>query len=96
MVRAGFDYLIDKHWGWNVDLKKRWLRPNWDGTLANGTAITGKVNLDPWLIGPGITYKFWIDGQHSAITGPMPIGPVLWLCFLASPLPLCSRERGGC
>ena len=58
MVRVGFDYLIDKHWGWNVDLKQRRLRPNWGGTLANGTAITGKVNLDPWLIRTGITYKF--------------------------------------
>jgi outer membrane protein len=58
VVQVGFDYMIDKHWGWNVDLKKLWLRPNWDGTLANGTPITGKVNLDPWLIATGITYKF--------------------------------------
>lgn len=58
VVQVGFDYMIDKHWGWNVDLKKLWLRPNWDGTLANGTPITGQVKLDPWLIGTGITYKF--------------------------------------
>jgi len=57
-VQFGFDYMIDRHWGFNVDVKKLWLRPNWDGTLANGTPITGKVNLDPWLIGTGITYKF--------------------------------------
>jgi outer membrane protein len=58
VVQVGFDYMIDKHWGWNVDVKKLWLRPGWDGTLASGAAITGKVNLDPWLIGTGITYKF--------------------------------------
>jgi len=58
VVQVGFDYMIDKHWGWNVDVKKLWLRPNWDGTLANGTPITGKVTLDPWLVGTGITYKF--------------------------------------
>ena len=26
--------------------------------VAGGAALTGKVNLDPWLIGTGITYKF--------------------------------------
>ncbi|MBX9710624.1 MAG: OmpW family protein [Xanthobacteraceae bacterium] len=57
VVQVGFDYMVDRHWGWNVDVKKLWLRPNWDGT--NGvTPISGKVNLDPWLIGTGITYKF--------------------------------------
>ena len=58
VLQFGFDYMIDKHWGWNVDVKKMWMRPNWEGTLANGTAITGQVKLDPWLIGTGITYKF--------------------------------------
>jgi outer membrane protein len=58
VAQFGFDYMIDKHWGWNVDVKKIWLRPDWDGTLASGAAITGQVKLDPWLIGTGITYKF--------------------------------------
>lgn len=58
VVQFGFDYMIDKHWGWNVDVKKLWLRPNWEGTLADGTAITGQVKLDPWLVSTGITYKF--------------------------------------
>lgn len=56
-LQVGFDYMIDKHWGINVDVKKLWLRPNWDGD-SNVGALTGKVNLDPWLIGAGITYKF--------------------------------------
>ena len=56
-VQVGFDYMFDKHWGWNVDVKKLWLRPSWNG-VAGGAALTGKVNLDPWLIGTGITYKF--------------------------------------
>jgi outer membrane protein len=58
VVQFGFDYMIDRHWGWNVDVKKLWLRPDWQGTLAGGTPVTGKVTLDPWLIGTGITYKF--------------------------------------
>lgn len=56
-AQLGFDYMIDRHWGVNVDVKKLWLRPNWDGT-SNVGALTGKVNLDPWLIGAGVTYKF--------------------------------------
>lgn len=54
-AQFGFDYMIDRHWGINLDVKKLWLRPDWDG---NNGALTGKVNLDPWLIGTGITYKF--------------------------------------
>ncbi|HEY0331054.1 MAG TPA: OmpW family protein [Rhodopseudomonas sp.] len=58
VAQIGFDYMINNHWGFNVDVKKLWLRPDWNGTLAGGVPVTGKVNLDPWLIGTGITYKF--------------------------------------
>lgn len=56
-LQIGFDYMIDRHWGFNVDVKKLWLRPSWDGD-SNVGPLTGKVNLDPWLIGAGVTYKF--------------------------------------
>ncbi|MCW5690084.1 MAG: OmpW family protein [Pseudolabrys sp.] len=56
-LQVGFDYMIDRHWGINVDVKKLWLRPSWDGD-SNVGPLTGKVNLDPWLIGAGVTYKF--------------------------------------
>ena len=56
-AQIGFDYMIARHWGINVDVKQLWLRPNWDGTVG-GVPMTGKVNLDPWLIGAGVTYKF--------------------------------------
>ncbi len=56
-VQIGFDYMIDRHWGFNVDVKKLWLRPKWDGDSSAGP-LTGKVNLDPWLIGAGVTYRF--------------------------------------
>ncbi|MCK9919462.1 OmpW family protein [Microbacteriaceae bacterium K1510] len=56
-LQIGFDYMFDKHWGFNVDVKKLWLRPSWDGD-SNVGPLTGKVNLDPWLIGAGVTYKF--------------------------------------
>jgi outer membrane protein len=57
-AQIGFDYMIDKHVGLNVDVKKIWLRPDWDGTLGGVVPVTGKVNLDPWLVGAGLTYKF--------------------------------------
>lgn len=56
-LQAGFDYMLDAHWGLNVDVKKLFLRPDWDGTI-NGAPFTGKVNLDPWIVGGGVTYKF--------------------------------------
>ena len=57
VLQVGFDYMIDSHWGLNVDVKKVFLRPEWDGVVG-GTPMTGKVNLDPWLIGGGVVYKF--------------------------------------
>jgi outer membrane protein len=56
-LQAGFDYMLDRHWGLNFDVKKVFLRPDWNGTI-NGAAFTGKVNLDPWLIGTGVVYRF--------------------------------------
>jgi outer membrane protein len=58
-LQAGFDYMIDRHWGLNVDVKKLWLRPNFDASVNNGAIpLTGKARLDPWIVGAGLTYKF--------------------------------------
>jgi outer membrane protein len=54
-LQVGVDYMWDRHWGWNVDVKKVFLRPN--VTMNNG-ALTGRVAIDPWIIGTGVTYKF--------------------------------------
>lgn len=56
-LQIGFDYMIDDHWGFNFDVKKLYLRPKFDVTVA-GQEMTGKAKLDPWLIGTGITYRF--------------------------------------
>ena len=55
VLQAGVDIMKDEHWGWNFDVKKVFL--NTDASVNNG-AITGSVDLDPWIIGTGITYKF--------------------------------------
>jgi outer membrane protein len=54
-LQAGVDYMIDEHWGINFDVKKLFLEPEW--TANNGT-LSGKAELNPWLIGTGITYRF--------------------------------------
>ncbi|MHC5307899.1 OmpW/AlkL family protein [Bartonella sp. LJL80] len=65
-VQVGFDYMLDQHWGFNFDVKKLYLRPDWDGKLNAATAgalgldrhVSGEAKLDPWLIGAGVTYRF--------------------------------------
>lgn len=59
-LQAGFDYMFSKNWGFNVDVKKLYLRPIAKGNIGNtaGAPFKARVNLDPWIIGTGITYKF--------------------------------------
>ena len=54
-LQAGFDYMIDQHWGINFDVKKIFLEPK---VKVNNGLVSGKVKIDPWLIGAGVTYKF--------------------------------------
>ncbi len=54
-VQAGFDYWVGDNWGLNVDVKKIWL--NVDASLNNG-GIKADVDLDPWLVGVGVSYRF--------------------------------------
>ncbi|PBB51983.1 MULTISPECIES: OmpW family protein [Mesorhizobium] len=56
-LQVGFDYMVDQHWGVNFDVKKLFLKPDFDVTVA-GAKQTGKAELDPWLIGAGVTYHF--------------------------------------
>ncbi|QND62386.1 OmpW/AlkL family protein [Mesorhizobium huakuii] len=56
-LQVGFDYMVDQHWGVNFDVKKLFLKPDFDVTVA-GAKLTGKAELDPWLIGAGVTYRF--------------------------------------
>ncbi len=58
-LQAGADFMIDKHWGFNIDVKKIFLKTDAKAVLGNNLAVvTGKVKIDPWLIGAGVTYKF--------------------------------------
>lgn len=56
-LQVGADYMLDDHWGLNFDVKKIFLEPGFDVNVG-GTDLTGKANLNPWLIGTGVTYRF--------------------------------------
>jgi len=56
-LQVGFDYMLDQHWGLNVDVKKLFIRPDAKGFLG-AAPIKAKLELDPWLFGAGVTYKF--------------------------------------
>lgn len=53
--QAGFDYAISGPWSLNVDVKKIYL--NTDVSVNNG-AVNAKADLDPWLFGVGVGYRF--------------------------------------
>lgn len=54
-LQAGADYWVNENWGLNVDVKKIYV--DVDASINNG-AITGEVELDPWVIGAGVSYRF--------------------------------------
>ena len=54
-AQVGIDYMIDEHWLINADVKKLWV--NLDARLNNG-AITADIDVDPWIIGFGVGYRF--------------------------------------
>jgi outer membrane protein len=65
-LQAGFDYMINQNWGINVDVKKLWLKPSYTATVAPLGGITGKLRIDPWIVGVGVTYRFGSAGPVVA------------------------------
>lgn len=53
-VQAGVDYMLDKHWGINVDLK--YAKIETDVTISG--AKNGKLDLSPTMFGIGVAYKY--------------------------------------
>jgi outer membrane protein len=54
-LQAGFDYAINDNWSFNLDVKKLFLNMDVDVGAARTPA---SVDLDPWLIGVGVGYRF--------------------------------------
>ena len=53
-LQAGVDIHLRDNWYFNVDVKKLWLET--DATI--GGAVTADVDIDPWIIGVGLGYRF--------------------------------------
>lgn len=56
-LQAGFDIGLNDNWALNFDVKKIWLST--DVTVhALGTTVQTDVDIDPWLFGMGVAYRF--------------------------------------
>ncbi|MEQ8746755.1 OmpW family outer membrane protein [Pyruvatibacter sp.] len=53
-LQAGVDVPISGNWSWNLDVKKIFV--NVDATV--NSAVRADVDLDPWVIGTGVGYRF--------------------------------------
>jgi len=54
--QVGMDYMLDKNWGLNLDLKYAMISTN--VTTVQGGTNLGKLTLNPWMPAVGVTYKF--------------------------------------
>ena len=53
-AQAGFDYMLDKRWSINVDVKKIQMSTD----VRSAGASVGKFKIDPLLVGVGAGYRF--------------------------------------
>jgi len=56
-LQAGVDVGINEHWAINFDVKKIWLDTD-VSVKALGTTVKTEVDIDPWLFGIGLAYRF--------------------------------------
>ncbi|MYM25475.1 outer membrane beta-barrel protein [Duganella sp. FT135W] len=53
-LQAGADVAIDKHWSFNLDVKKAQIRSD----VLIGGAKASRVKIDPLMLGVGVGYRF--------------------------------------
>jgi len=56
VAQVGTDYMFDKNWGMNLDLKYATMSTN--VTTVQGNNNLGKLTLNPFMPAIGVTYKF--------------------------------------
>ncbi|MDF3024220.1 MAG: OmpW family protein [Alphaproteobacteria bacterium] len=54
-LQLGADYKLDQHWLLNADVKKIFLDTE---VSVNNGAVRADVDLDPWVFGVGVGYRF--------------------------------------
>lgn len=57
-LQAGVDIALEGKWFLNLDVKKVWL--NTEATIDAGlpSRIVADVDIDPWIVGVGVGYRF--------------------------------------
>lgn len=65
VVQAGADYMLDKHWGLTIDVKKIFAYVEAHATAVNVPGVGAvpsltvqRVNFQPWLLSAGLVYRF--------------------------------------
>ena len=68
VLQGGADIMLDRHWGWSLDVKKVFAHGETDATgvnladigLAGQVPLAGtlKNNFAPWLLSTGLAYRF--------------------------------------
>lgn len=57
-LQAGIDYAITGRWSLNADVKRLFLNTDADIRIGDATNIEADVDIDPWIIGVGVGYRF--------------------------------------
>lgn len=56
-LQAGVDICLRNNWYLNIDVKKLWLDTD-VSVYRDGAHVTTSVDLDPWIVGVGLGYRF--------------------------------------
>lgn len=57
VVQAGTDVMVNKHWGFYLDVKKAWIATTAKAQYA-GLPVVAKVTIDPFVPSVGAVYRF--------------------------------------
>lgn len=57
-AQAGVDFELTDKWSLNLDVKKLWLSTDVKVNAGLASPVNAKVDLDPWIFGVGVGYRF--------------------------------------
>ncbi len=57
-LQAGVDIPLTSNWVLNADVKKVWINSDVDVTLVGGSEVNADTDINPWIVGLGVGYKF--------------------------------------